>query len=423
MGEQASETRVPSTPPTPIVAFRKKRSRNELEENGQGTAERESLPFKKETKNKKCKQSIEKEISISSMTGDRSTLNSRKEKSQPNFGNLSYGIDAKELRRPDYDEEQSQTTSKIVNSTSAAVTAHKSEDPFAFISPPASSETNWVATYQLNRSQTREDDSSDSDTDEEELMQWAAKMFGISRRQPPSVTRPKSQPTPPSCDLTMVHSNSNYCYEEPILSISEKVKLARRRPLVEDASPPKKEVNDDSKENQKQRLKGKMKRMTKTNAVSSIPEEEPVVCKRTNMSPPTNGNEEDSERARSEEKKRKKEMARALTTEEIRAILGEDDAVGDCLASSTWVRRSVRQPSRNILESACVKALIDKLKSNDPEMVVLKMKKYINDPATPCVVIDAVLDALEENTNCQALYIQVSCKCDFMLILLWFVLI
>jgi len=41
-------------------------------------------------------------------------------------------------------------------------------------------------------------------------------------------------------------------------------------------------------------------------------------------------------------------------------------------------------------------------------MVVLKMKKYINDPDVPPVIMDAALDALEENTNCQALYIQAS---------------
>lgn len=39
-------------------------------------------------------------------------------------------------------------------------------------------------------------------------------------------------------------------------------------------------------------------------------------------------------------------------------------------------------------------------------MVVLKMKKYLNDPDIPSVVMDAALDALEENSNCQSLYIQ-----------------
>ena len=34
------------------------------------------------------------------------------------------------------------------------------------------------------------------------------------------------------------------------------------------------------------------------------------------------------------------------------------------------------------------------------------MKKYCSDPATPSIVLDTILDALEENTNCEALYIQ-----------------
>jgi hypothetical protein len=51
--------------------------------------------------------------------------------------------------------------------------------------------------------------------------------------------------------------------------------------------------------------------------------------------------------------------------------------------------------------------LFEKLRMNDTDMVVLKMKKYLNDPNTPSVALDAVLDVLEENTNCEALYIQV----------------
>ena len=60
-----------------------------------------------------------------------------------------------------------------------------------------------------------------------------------------------------------------------------------------------------------------------------------------------------------------------------------------------------------LLNSKGVRMLVDKLKYNDFDMVVLKMKKYINDPNTPCAVIDAILNAMEENTNCEALYIQV----------------
>jgi len=104
-----------------------------------------------------------------------------------------------------------------------------------------------------------------------------------------------------------------------------------------------------------------------------------------------------------EERIRKKEEAKSLTAEQIRAILGDDDMA---MPSSNWVRRSSRQPSKDALKTVGVRRLLDQLATNDPDMVVLKMKKYINDPDTPQVVIDAALDALEENTNCQALYIQ-----------------
>ena len=40
----------------------------------------------------------------------------------------------------------------------------------------------------------------------------------------------------------------------------------------------------------------------------------------------------------------------------------------------------------------------------------------------PCVIIDAILDALESNTNCQALYIQVSTCLSQVVCLLKFVL-
>jgi hypothetical protein len=76
-------------------------------------------------------------------------------------------------------------------------------------------------------------------------------------------------------------------------------------------------------------------------------------------------------------------------------------------ASTSWVRRSVRQPSKSSLTAPRVKELLEKLVCNDSDMIVLKMKKYCSDLDTPSIVIDAVLDALEDNTNCEALYIQV----------------
>jgi len=107
------------------------------------------------------------------------------------------------------------------------------------------------------------------------------------------------------------------------------------------------------------------------------------------------------------ESKRKAELARPLTNRQIKAILGDEDRNSVSISSTShWVRRSVRQPSRHVLKSPQVKNLLKRLRSNHEDMVVLKMKKYISDPAAPSIVIDVALEALEKNTNCEALYIQ-----------------
>ena len=79
-----------------------------------------------------------------------------------------------------------------------------------------------------------------------------------------------------------------------------------------------------------------------------------------------------------------------------------------CLNNNTshWVRRSVRQPHKSDLNNPNVVELLSKLRENHPEMKVLKLKKFIG-PDAPQLVMDSILDALEENVNCQALYIQV----------------
>ena len=114
----------------------------------------------------------------------------------------------------------------------------------------------------------------------------------------------------------------------------------------------------------------------------------------------------DEEKARKEmeEERRKREEAKPLTAAEIRAILGEDDFAD--ANQSNWVRRSSRKPSAALLNSKPVKNLIEKLRYNDPEMKVLKMKKFIADPNAPSEVLDAALNAMEENSICEALYIQ-----------------
>jgi hypothetical protein len=105
-----------------------------------------------------------------------------------------------------------------------------------------------------------------------------------------------------------------------------------------------------------------------------------------------------------DEAKHKKALAKPLTAADVRRILAEDE---DSAAPAThWVRRSDRQPWRSALNHSSVQSLLGKLRDNDYDMTVLKMKKYLSDPDTPQMIIDAALDALEENTNCQALYIQ-----------------
>lgn len=138
-------------------------------------------------------------------------------------------------------------------------------------------------------------------------------------------------------------------------------------------------------------LKRKKKKQEKLEALSSMIRER---------------QEFDHEKARAEieEERRKREEGKPLTSKEIRAILRDDDTSG--FDQNNWVRRSRRQPNRALLNSKPVRILIDKLKMNDLDMRVLKMKKYINDPDAPCALLDAALDAMEDNTNCEALYIQ-----------------
>ena len=107
---------------------------------------------------------------------------------------------------------------------------------------------------------------------------------------------------------------------------------------------------------------------------------------------------------------------KSLTEAEVRRILRQEDSKGGASTSTgqtcAWVRRSSRQPNRSLVKSSGVRDLLDKLKSNDSDMVVLKLKKYLNDSDCPQVVMNAALEAMEENTNCQALYIQVSIETD-----------
>jgi len=75
------------------------------------------------------------------------------------------------------------------------------------------------------------------------------------------------------------------------------------------------------------------------------------------------------------------------------------------LNKNQWVRRSIRQPCQDLLQKPHIKSCITKLKKNADDMVVCKLKVWLS-PDTPMLVMDAVLDALDNNTNCQSLYIQ-----------------
>lgn len=216
-------------------------------------------------------------------------------------------------------------------------------------------------------------DPDDSETDEEEVMQFAARMFGIEPR-PMARRRTASPEIGRPCELA---ADFGDLHENIFIPISEAVKLGRRR----------RSCNTDDRPD------------SPTISTKAL-----VKKKKVEAVPPVNQTDE----AEAAAAKAKKEAARPLTSAEIKKILAEDDMQCNSHTARDWVRRSVRQPSRSALSTPLVKSLMDKLRSNDTDMVVLKLKKYLSSPDTPQILIDATLDALEENTNCEALYIQVS---------------
>ena len=76
-------------------------------------------------------------------------------------------------------------------------------------------------------------------------------------------------------------------------------------------------------------------------------------------------------------------------------------------ATTNNLRRSTRNPSQSVLSSPTFKSLEQKLKMNDPDVVVLKCKEYLTDSHSSPEIINAMLSALQSNTNCQGLYVQV----------------
>jgi hypothetical protein len=251
--------------------------------------------------------------------------------------------------------------------------------------------------------------SDESDTDEEEVMMWASKMFGVPCR--PQIAHPKSRligdqkfeeerhAKPLKLHLKLsplkkmqVETVTN---EQPVMWTKKHKKTKKKQIFGSEAdSTTSKDYTSDatSRRLKKKKRKKKKKQVLLANTTSPVYEPEEI--------------DEETERLEREEGRRIKEEAKPLTAAQIRAILGEDDL--QLSGSETWVRRSVRQPCKDLLNSKPVRALVDKLKNSDPDVVVLKMKKYVNDPNAPPVVLDAALDALEENINCEVLYIQVS---------------
>ena len=68
-------------------------------------------------------------------------------------------------------------------------------------------------------------------------------------------------------------------------------------------------------------------------------------------------------------------------------------------------RKSKRNPSNHVLSKADVHKLLEKIRTNDPSTVVLKIKDHINADINS-VVLDEIIAALYENKVCQALYVQ-----------------
>ena len=224
----------------------------------------------------------------------------------------------------------------------------------------------------IGQNASSDDDSSDSDTDEEELMEWAQTMFGIPRV--PSVPHEAVKYPEDSSD----DSDDEHFVPRP----EDQVNTLRSNPFMEARVKEKKCIINISI------VTLKVEEAKNYPAASRI----------------KRGKESEEERLeRAAEAKIRKDQAKSMTAAEIKAILSDDAIVAP---STNWVRRSVRQPAQSTLRSTNVRNLIDKLKHNDSDMIVLKMKKYINDPDTPSVVIDAALDALGDNSNCEALYIQ-----------------
>jgi hypothetical protein len=73
--------------------------------------------------------------------------------------------------------------------------------------------------------------------------------------------------------------------------------------------------------------------------------------------------------------------------------------------SSSLCRRSIRNPHETLLEKADVKSLLNKIKTNHPDTVVLKIKDHMNADINS-TVLEEIISSLYKNRICQALYAQ-----------------
>eukprot|EP00538_Stauroneis_constricta_P012826 CAMPEP_0119555054 /NCGR_PEP_ID=MMETSP1352-20130426/7375_1 /TAXON_ID=265584 /ORGANISM="Stauroneis constricta, Strain CCMP1120" /LENGTH=1374 /DNA_ID=CAMNT_0007601755 /DNA_START=86 /DNA_END=4210 /DNA_ORIENTATION=- len=239
---------------------------------------------------------------------------------------------------------------------------------------------------------------SESDTDEEELMNWASKMFGI----PQKIAHKKGQNNATNVNAATTTTNTAITttapppqeqqYDEPTNDAPRKIPSLHLRLSL------KKLKRETERQDHNKKTKSTKKHQDNQDDAAV------VTSKKKKTKKKKTGTDMEKYRKEREERKRIKESAKPLTVDQIRAILAEDE--GCCGGGGNWVRRSMRDPSRGLLNTPQMKIFLEKVRNNHPEMVVLKMKKYISDPNAPPALLNAALDALEENSNCQALYIQ-----------------
>ncbi len=90
---------------------------------------------------------------------------------------------------------------------------------------------------------------------------------------------------------------------------------------------------------------------------------------------------------------------------EKQSIQVESKLNDEKIDSANFVRRSSRAPSQSLMETREVKIILDKIRSNHEDTVVLKLKDFLRADITSAV-LDEIIEALYTNKVCQALYVQ-----------------